>query len=293
NLDLTALTRCTPDEHLTYEFGVAQKTRTPNLYERYSWSRNAMALIMNNYVGDGNGYLGNPDLKPEVARTVSASASLHSGDKSWELKVSPYFTWVADYIDAVQWDRTSNVATTNPAGQFGILRYMNQTGRLFGVDVSGRMPLGENGLGEWRAKGLVNYVNGRNVDTGSGLYNIMPLNTKLSLDQQVGSLGNTLEMVAVARKNDTSVPRQELSTAGYTLFNWRGSYTIDKLRFDFGVENIFDRFYSLPLGGVYTGQGQTMSMNPATMNPPVYNMPFGIAVPGMGRSVYVGMNYRF
>jgi iron complex outermembrane receptor protein len=289
NLDLTVLTRYIPDEQRSFEIGFAQKTRTPNLYERYSWSRNAMALVMNNYVGDGNGYLGNPDLKPEVAHTVSASASWHSQDKSREIKVAPFFTYVANYIDAVQWDRTNNVPASTPSGQFGILKYMNQTGRLFGVDISGQMPLGDNGLGEWSAKGLVNYVNGHNVDTGSALYNVMPLNAKISIGQKVGNLGNTLEMVAVARKSEVSIPRQDLSTPGYTLFNWRGSYTIDRLRFDFGVENIFDRLYYLPLGGVYTGQGNTMTLNPGLAG----FMPFGISVPGMGRSVYVGMNCKF
>ena len=289
NLDLAALTRYTPDENCTYELGFARKSRTPNLYERYSWSRNSMALVMNNYVGDGNGYLGNPDLKPEVAHTFSASASWHDDDKSVEVKVAPFFTWVTDYVDAVPWDRTNNVQTTSTPGQFGILKYMNQTGRLFGVDVSAHMQLGSNGLGEWSTKGLVNYVNGRNVDTGSGLYNIMPLNTRVSLEQKVGRIGNSLEMVAVARKSESSASRQELSTPGYTLFNWRGSYVIDRLRFDFGVENIFDKLYYLPLGGVYTGQGNTMTLNPGLAG----YMPYGIAVPGMGRSLYVGMNYKF
>jgi iron complex outermembrane receptor protein len=284
NLNLTALTRYTPDVNWTYELGVAQKARTPNLYERYAWSySSAMVLVMNNFVGDGNGYLGNPDLKPEVARTISASASWHSEDKSREIMVSPFFTWVSDYIDAVQWS-TANTPNVNTPGQFGALKYKNQTGRLFGVNVSGQLPLGENGLGEWGAKGLLNYVNGRNVDTGSGLYNIMPLNARLSLEQKIGRIGNSLEMVAVARKNDISTPRQELSTQGYTLFNWRGSYTIDQLRFDFGVENLLDRLYYLPLGGAYTGQGRTMSIT---------GVPYGISVPGMGRSVYVGMNYKF
>jgi iron complex outermembrane receptor protein len=284
NLDLTAIVRHTPGETSTYELGFARKTRSPNLYERYSWSRNAMALIMNNYVGDGNGYLGNPDLDPEVAHTISASASWHNADKSKELKVTPYYTRVTDYIDAVQWDRNSNVPATNTPGQFGILKYMNQEARLYGVDVSGRLPLGRNGLGEWGVTGMLSYVNGRNLDTDSGLYNIMPLNTKLALQHRCGEWGNTLELVAVREKTDVSEPRQELTTPGYTLVNWRGSYTHDNLRFDFGVENLFDKFYYLPLGGAYTGQGKTMALT---------GIPYGIAVPGMGRSVYIGMNYSF
>ncbi len=287
NLDLTALVRYTPDDRQTYEFGFARKTRTPNLYERYSWSRNAMALIMNNFVGDGNGYLGNPDLRPETAYTISASLSWHNADKSRELKVTPYYTRVNDYIDAIQWDRQNNVPGTpvsNPPGKFGILKYANQDARLYGVDVSGRTPIGSNGLGEWGLKGLVSYVNGRNLDTGSGLYNIMPLNAKIALQQKSGGWSNTLEVVAVDAKTDISEPRQELTTPGYTLVNWSGSYTWKNIRFDFGVDNIFDKFYYLPLGGAYTGQGMTMRWD---------GIPYGIAVPGMGRSVYVGMNVKF
>jgi iron complex outermembrane receptor protein len=285
NLDLTALARYTPDDRQTYEFGFARKTRTPNLYERYSWSRFNMALVMNNFVGDGNGYLGNPDLTPETAYTLSASLSWHNADKSKELKVTPYYTRVNDFVDAVQWDPVANSAVVvNATDKFVILKYMNQDARLYGVDVSGRTPLGSNGLGEWSLKGLVSYVNGRNLDTGSGLYNIMPLNAKIALQQKSGGWSNTLEVVAVDAKTDISEPRQELTTQGYTLVNWSGSYTWKKLRFDFGVDNIFDKFYYLPLGGAYTGQGMTMKLD---------GIPYGIAVPGMGRSVYVGMNVKF
>ena len=66
NIDWALLSRYSPNHTSSYEFGLSQKTRSPNLYERYSWSRNVMALEMNNFVGDGNGYLGNPDLEPEI-----------------------------------------------------------------------------------------------------------------------------------------------------------------------------------------------------------------------------------
>jgi len=50
---------------------------------------------------------------------------------------------------------------------------------------------------------------------------------------------------------------------------------------DAGIENLFDRGYRLPTGGAYLGQGTTMSMN---------GVPWGIAVPGMGRSVHLGLS---
>lgn len=284
NIDLALMARHTPDANHTYEFGFARKTRSPNLYERYSWSRNAMAAIMNNFVGDGNGYLGNPDLKPEVAHTLSASLSVHSADKKSLVTFSPFYTHVSDYIDAVEWDRNTNRATTTPQGQFGILKYMNQSARLYGFELSGKTPIARNAMGDWSLSGLLNYTNGRNQDTGNGLYNVMPLNAKLALHQKSGDWSNTLELVAVKAKTKVSSPRQEVATPGYSLLNWRSSVKVQKVRIDFGIENLLDKLYYLPTGGTYTGQGMTMSMN---------GIPAGIAVPGKGRSLYVGMNYQF
>jgi iron complex outermembrane receptor protein len=81
NIDLTALARFTPDAGQTWEFGYARKTRSPNLYERYTWGRGTMAMTMTNWFGDGNGYVGNIDLKPEVAHTLSATADWHAADR--------------------------------------------------------------------------------------------------------------------------------------------------------------------------------------------------------------------
>jgi len=50
------------------------------------------------------------------------------------------------------------------------------------------------------------------------------------------------------------------------------------------VENALNKFYASPLGGAYVGQGMTMSTN---------GVPWGIPVPGMGRSIYAGVNVKF
>src|SRR6185503_17926931 len=46
NVDATLLGRFEADEHSTYEVGIARKTRSPSLYERYSWGRGTMAMTM-------------------------------------------------------------------------------------------------------------------------------------------------------------------------------------------------------------------------------------------------------
>lgn len=289
NVDLTALARYTPNNMTDVEFGLARKVRSPNLYERYTWSTWGMAALMNNFVGDGNGYVGNMDLKPEKAYTASFTFDWHAADRSWEFKATPYYTHVDDYIDAVRCNNSTTCASPNATAnnRFVTLQYANQSARLYGLDLSGRMPLAKTGLGEFGLRGLMNYTKGENRDTGGNLYNIMPLNGKVALTHQYGSWSNAVELVGVAGKNDTSSVRNEVHTAGYSLTHLRTSYTWKNVRVDLGVENLFDRFYYLPLGGAYTGQGTTMSATGT------YSPAYGIAVPGMGRSIYAGLNIKF
>ncbi|HNV58732.1 MAG TPA: TonB-dependent receptor plug domain-containing protein [Rhodoferax sp.] len=289
NTDLTAAASYTASDSYAIEVGFAHKTRSPNVYERFTWSTWQMAALMNNFVGDGNGYFGNLALKPEQANKLSATFDWHAADGSWGFKATPYYTQVADYIDAVQWNATTNQASTVAVkDKFSVLRFVNQSARIYGLDLSGHMPLTKSSMGDFGLKGLLNYTHGTNEDTGDGLYNIMPLNAKLALTHTVGGWDSSVEVLAVQAKDTVSGVRNESKTPGYSLVNLRTSYAWKQVRLDLGVENLFDKFYSLPTGGAYTGQGTTMS-NPALPNYPQW----GTAVPGMGRSVYVGVNFRF
>lgn len=276
NWDLTLLARHTWSDNMTVEMGYAHKVRSPNLYERYAWSTWSMAAVMNNYVGDGNGYVGDPNLQPEKAHTVSVSFDWKDRERSRALKVTPYYTRISDYIDAVR--------LTQNAG-FNVLRFANQSARLYGVDVSGQMALWNDRAGDWSLEGVLSHVDGKNRQSGDALYNLMPLNLRLKLQQRWGRWENSLEWEAAKAKRDGSDVRNEIPTPGYALVHLRLSHEWSAYRFDVGVENLFNRFYRLPLGGAYLGQDKTMSMTGG--------VPWGTAVPGMGRSVYVGVRTRF
>jgi iron complex outermembrane receptor protein len=291
NWDLTALTRFTPAPMLSLEFGYAHKMRSPNLYERYTWSTNPMAMVMNNFKGDGNGYVGNLNLDQEKAHTLSGTVDFHAVDRDWEFKVTPYYTHVTDYIDARRCRQSGMNAicgasvSNTPADKFVLLQYVNQTARLWGVDVSGYLPLMKaDGYGEMRLSGLFTYTNGKNRTTGDDLYNIMPINGKLALAHRLGGWNGSVEMVAAKGKHNISNVRNEIKTDGYIIANLRTSYDWKMMRLDFGIENMFDKLYSLPLGGAYTGQGATMGLN---------SIPWGIAVPGMGRTFYTGLTFKY
>ena len=281
NWDLSALARYTPDATQTFEAGIAQKTRSPSLYERYTWSTWSMAAVMNNFVGDGNGYVGDIDLKPEVAHTLSIAADWHdAGAKTWSLRVSPFYSHVRDFIDA-----RCLPGTTCTPDKFNVLQYVNQSARLYGADLSGKALVARTqGYGDFTLSGVVNYVRGENRDTGDDLYNIMPLNARLTLTQSIGRWRNALESEWVARKDKVSDVRNEAETAGYNLIHLRSACQWQQVRLDVGIENLLDKGYALPLGGAYLGQGRTMSIN---------GVPWGTAVAGPGRSFYAAVSYSF
>ncbi len=291
NLDFTALTRFTPNDRASYEFGFSHKTRSPNLYERYSWSTGGMAMRMVNLAGDGNGYVGNVDLKPEVANTLSATADWHDATgERWGVKFTPYLTYVNDYIDARRCSGSGAMSACTSANQtantgFVYLQFANQDARLHGFDLSGFADLGKSAQwGQFTLSGMLNFVNGKNRTTGDHLYNIMPLNARVALTQRLGAWTGTAEVLMVDGKSRLSAVRNELPTAGYGLLNLRASYEWKQVRLDFGIDNLFDRFYNHPQGGAYLGQGRTMA---ATA------VPWGVSVPGMGRSVSAGVTVKF
>ncbi len=277
NIDLTALAQYHHNDSLEIAMGLARKVRSPNLYERYTWSTFAMATVMNNLYGDGNGYIGNVNLDPEKAYTASVTFDVHAANRDWEIQATPYYTHVEDYIDAAK-------GAVFVANQFNILNFVNQSARITGVDLAGRMNLGSNAYGYWDLLAKLSYTDGENRDTGDNLYNIMPLNGKLTLKQQHKGWNNSLEWVMVSQKDDVNEVRNEIETAGYSLFNLRLSHGWQEVQVDMGIENILDHFYNLPTGGTYTGQGSTMQIN---------GIPWGIAVPGMGRSFYAGLKFSF
>ncbi len=303
NVDFTAIAQDVLDENHTLEFGYARKTRSPNLYERYSWSTNGMALEMNNFVGDGNGYLGNPNLKAEVAHNLGVTFDWHSVDKTSDFIIAPFFSYVDNYIDAVRCPSSLacyTIANSTVVNQFVKLQYANQTARLYGIDISGKIPLDHNNWGNWGLLAVVNYTHGTDLASHDGLYNIMPVNGKLTLTQKIAGWDNRAELIAVKGKEDISAVRNEFATPGYSLLNLRSSYSWSKFRVDFGVENVFDKLYYQPLGGAYVGQGATMSLNREA--PPYVTMVggtagtnslWGLAIPGPGRNIYIGASMKF
>lgn len=301
NFDMVAKARYQYDEVSVYEFGYSRKTRSPNLYERYAWGVGSMATAMVNWFGDLNGYTGNLDLKPEVAHTVGVTGIWRDPAGNWEARVNPYYSYIENFIDA---DRVSNLS--GPAGLiFPVLQFRNHKAEIYGFDVSGRLKLLETPeYGLFTATGNINYVYGKDLDMpnytacglsgatcyllarnfskGDGLYHIMPLTARGAIEHRFGGWTSAVELQLVDSKTHVSVARNELKTGGYALVNLRTAYDWGNMRFDLGLENVFDQLYYPPLGGHY------FTLAKVTGNPLNYG-----PVPGMGRNFVAGLTVRF
>ncbi|MGE5518033.1 MAG: TonB-dependent receptor [Bacteroidota bacterium] len=263
NWDVTAQARYEVNQSQDVDFGYARKTRSPNLYERYSWSTGTMAMRMVNWFGDGNAYVGNESLKPEVAHTLSTSFGVHdAAKKSWRVKFTPYYTYIQDYI-GVDLIGTANYSPKTGSNiPINKLQFANHDAQVYGFDVSGQADLWEDtGYGSGLVKGSVGLSQGQQINTGESLYRMLPVNADVTLEHKLGGWTNSVEMKLMASKDDVDPLRREKSTPGYAVFNLRSGYDWENIGVSFGIDNLFDQQYYDPLGGVDISDARAEGQN--------------------------------
>lgn len=278
NWSASALVSYALAEGTTIEVGYAHKARSPNLYERYSWGQGGMASRMIGWYGDGNGYVGNLNLKSERADTLSAALDLKGANGGWSLRIAPYYTHVSDYIDAVFVKPITNMmAMPTPFVQ---LQFANQEAEFYGLDVSGQLVLARGeGQDATRLTGSLAWLHGQNLTDHGPLYHQMPLDLKLGLQHRAGPIEAGVELEWVAEKTRVDATRNEPRSDAYALVNLRLGYDLGPVRLSMEVENLLDKAYDLPLGGVSLGDYKATGVLRA--------------VPGKGRSVNFGISTAF
>ncbi|HEU4815049.1 TonB-dependent receptor [Janthinobacterium sp.] len=280
NIDASAQATFTPDATGSYAFALARKVRSPNLYERYSWGRGSMAMTMTNWFGDGNGYVGDIDLKPETAYTAAFTADWHGGgEDGWFLRVNPYYSKVDNYIDV------DVLAPFHPYMKMGangnLLRFANHDAKLYGANLAWQLPLASSTRwGRFMATGNAAYTRGKRSD-GGDLYRMMPFNALFAVEHRLGAWSSRIETKIVARKDKVDARRFEPETGGYALVNLRSSVALSKMAsLSAGVSNLFNRAYADPLGGVYLSG---LKANGGALQ----------ALPAEGRSIDLGLQLKF
>jgi iron complex outermembrane recepter protein len=279
-IDISVLTRYKLSPSDSFEFGIARKNRAPNLYERYSWGRSTMATTMIGWFGDGNGYVGNPELKPETAHTVSVGYNMNARDDVWQFSANLWYTNVSDFVDADIIGSFNN--GESDATKRNILQFTNLDATLYGSQFETVYQLtNTSSLGLIGLNFKLSTTHGKRDKSNEPLYQIKPLQTELSLQQQKGDWQNALEWQWVAKKDSVDERRIENTTDGYHLINLTSQTTIGSLKLSFSVTNLFDQYYQLPLGGVSIAE---------------YKKDGALGyqqLSGEGRSFNFGLNYQF
>lgn len=264
NFDAMACVRFTPNDSSSYELGFARKNRAPSLLERYLWT----PLSASAGQADGRTYLGNLDLDPEVSHQVSASARWF-GSK-WEVRVTPFYNHVSDYIQGTPITRLDS--TGKPVLQFQNLSEVE----LYGAEGALQIALTSN----LTFRTSVSYVRGQNLDDGDNLYRIAPLHGDVRLEYRLGGWQSRVELEWAARQDDTSIYNGEPETPGYGLLHLQTGYRFSQhLLALVGVGNVFDEHYADHLGGINRVTGSDVAV--------------GERIPGAGRFVYVSANVSF
>lgn len=298
NFDATATAKYEYDATMDLEFGFARKTRSPNLYERFAWAGDAlintgasaypidpktgmrmvnpilMDMRMINWFGDANGYVGNLNLDPEIANTISATLSLHdSAQKEWGTKFTPYYTKVKNFIDI----DAAHMYTAADGRRY--FQFVNTDAHLFGANFSGYLTLWDNAEnGKGMLRGNAGITRGFR-DNGGSLYHMMPVHAKISFDRISGPWNNGIDLKTVASKKTVDTLRKEPETAGYAIVDLRTGYAWSKqFQMDVSITNVFDKAYALPLGGVDLINYANTSYTP---------------LQGIGRSFNAALSYKF
>lgn len=264
NWDATLLARYAAGPGSDYEFGVARKTRSPSLIERYLWTNSNASAGQ----ADGRQYIGNLDLEPEVSHQVSLGANWHGDD--WHVAPSLFYNRVSDYIQGMPTARTD-------MNGLPVLQYTN-IGRadLYGLDGAWHYALSE----AWRLRGTVSYVRGENKDNGDNLYRIAPLRGDVATDYRTGRWVHTAELRGAARQDKVAAYNDETPTPGYGVTSLRTAFQVNKATsLHAGVENVFDKYYVDHLSGTNRVANSDVAI--------------GSRIPGAGRFYYVSGEYRW
>ncbi|WP_390904115.1 TonB-dependent receptor plug domain-containing protein [Shewanella phaeophyticola] len=276
-IDSSLLARYQLSDTETLELGLARKSRAPNLYERYSWGQSTMATTMIGWYGDGNGYIGNPDLNQETAHTMSAAYKQINDDFS--LTTTAWYSDINDYIDA------NVVGSFNSSGLEGnsrnILQFTNVDATLYGAKIDAEYQFVQQPSGKWSVTANLSATHGERDDTHQPLYQIKPLQTELGLHHQRGDWQNSVTWQWVAEKDRVDNTRLENTTGSFSLLNLSSSITWQQARISVAVKNLLDEYYQLPLGGVSIAEYKADNS-------------YGFEqIAGAGRSLELSVNYSF
>jgi len=258
----------TDDFDLT--LGLGRKTRSPFYIERYAWLPTGASAGL----ADGNNYVGDPGLDPEVSYEVEAGFDWDDGDAYFTPRA--FYRSVDDYIQGMPITDMTTVMVSTNGGDATPLQFTNVDAELYGVDASWGYVFSP----QWHVDGIVTYVRGKRRDTRDDLYRITPLRATAALSYLGEDWSLTVEGVGVAEQEKVSSTNGESRTGGHGLLNIHGEWRVNaNATLAAGIENVLDHRYTNHLAGVNRAMGS--------------DVPVGARLPGAGLNAFIRVGFVF
>ncbi|MCB2049922.1 MAG: TonB-dependent receptor [Novosphingobium sp.] len=251
---------------------LSRKSRVPNAVERFSW----LPTEASGGLADGNIYIGNPSLRPEVA--WAAEGGLDLVGQAVTFRPSVFYRRINNYIQGtpVPMDMMTQIMIATMNGDATPLVFSNVDAKLYGFDADVSWQI----VPRLRFDAVVSYIRGKRRDIDDNLYRIAPLNGRASLTYSGDDWSVTGELVAAAAQHDVSVSNSESRSPGWAIANlWFDTGLAQGLRLSGGVENVFDRHYADHLSGLNRVAGSDVAV--------------GERMPASGRGVFLRLGATF
>ena len=279
NADTTvdaALRLWLPGSAVTPRLTLARKTRVPSLLERFAWLPTEASYGL----ADGNIYVGNQALRPEVAWVAEAGFDLNSGGVT--MRPTLFYRRVDNYIQGTPFDATPGVINSpvemvaSMNGDPTPLMFRNTDAELFGLDFDFSAMLTDHLVVE----GASSWVRGKRRDLADDLYRVPPVSLRLAALWQADSWAVGAELNAADGQRHVSATNGETPGKGYAVFGLFASLEASRaLRLEAGIENLFDSFYQPHLSGLNRVGAS--------------DVPLGQRLPGAGRGLWVRVSSTF
>ncbi len=273
NVDVVARFSYPVSERLKLTLAAGRKTRSPFYIERYAW----LPIEASAGLADGNNYIGDVTLEPEVAWEMDAGFDWETGGGYFTPRV--FYRRIDDYIQGVPIDMMTNpmavmVSTMN--GDSTPLRFANVEAEIYGLDAGWGLMLGEH----FHIDGIFTFVRAKRRDTSDDLYRITPLRATGAITYMRDDWSITTELVGVAKQKKVSAANNEQPSSGYGLINVHGEWQVtDNVSLLAGVENVLDDRYEDHLAGFNRIAGSDLAV--------------GERLPGDGRNAFVRLTFIY
>lgn len=261
---------------LTPRLTLARKTRVPSVLERFAWLPTEASFGL----ADGNIYVGNQALAPEVAWIAEAGFDLAT---DWlTLRPTAYYRRVDGFIQGTPFDATPGVVNSPVEmvaaanGDPTPLMFRNTDAELYGADLDFVV----RPAASIELAGTASVTRGQRRDIADDLYRIPPANLRISATWSDGRVALGAELFAAADQNRVSRTNDEIAGDGFAVVGLFARYAFsDGLAFEAGVENLFDAEYAPHLSG--------RSRVGAS------DVPVGERLPGPGRGLWARLTAQF